>query len=140
MKNLSVIALLGLLTACAAPLGPGAYGDQARSQPRDPSQWRVVSVTPVPPGTAAQVAAKSADGKPVEYSSAPVALYRPAPAYGPAPGYVPAPAYGGAPLYGPAPIYAPAPAYYWPPVTLSLGFVFGRHWSRGHFGGRHRHR
>ena len=104
----------------------------ASSAPRDPSQWRVVSVTPVPAGTAAKVAANSADGKAIEYSSTPVPLYTPPPVYAPAP------------IYSSAPYYH-EPAYYWPPVSLSLGFVFGKHWSsgrgrgHGHWRGRGRH-
>lgn len=122
MKKLLAVSLGLVLAGCAhQPPGPaGAY-----AQPRDPSQWRVVSVTPVPPGTAARIAARSGDGKAVEYSSTPVASMPPA--------------YTAPPLYAPAPMYHPQPAYYWPPVTLSLGFVFGRHWSSGHHR-RWRHR
>ncbi len=138
MKPLFVIALTTLLAGCAAtPQHPG-YGNRVGAQPRDPSQWRVVSVTPVPAGTAARVASSSKDGKPVEYSThtVPQHIYTPAPVYAPAQVYGQAPVYAPAPVYGPAPVYAPAPAYYWPPVTLSLGFIFGRHWSRG-YGGAH---
>ena len=144
MKKFLVIALLTALGGCAEmPQQPG-YGNQAYGQPRDPSQWRVVSVTPVPAGTAARVAATNTDGKPVEYTSSPVPqqVYSNPPVYSQAPVYAPAPVYGPAPVYAPAPLYAPAPAYYWPPVSLSLGFMFGRHWSRGyggaHFRGGHR--
>lgn len=145
MKYLLGFAVLAALGGCAVDQpNRGSYGNVSSAQPRDPSQWRVVSVRPVAPGTAAQVAARSPDGRPVEYSTGPVAaapVYRPAAPYVPAPVYAPAPVYGPAPYYGfPAPVYAPQPSYYWPPVTLSLGFVFGRHWSRGHFGGRWRHR
>ncbi len=122
MKLLIPLALCAVLAGCATtPAGPSA------NAPRDPSQWRVVSVTPVPAGTAARVAAKSPDGKAVEYSSSP------APFYNPPPAHTPQPVYGSAPYY-------PEPAYYWPPVTLSLGFVFGRHWSRGHGHGHGRGR
>lgn len=121
MKLLIPMALCVALAGCATP-----NGRHANSAPRDPSQWRVVSVTPVPAGTAARVAARSADGKAIEYSS------HPAPFYNPAPVYQPAPVYDTAPVYGHAPVYAP---YYYPPVSLSLGFVFGRHWSRGHMRG-----
>lgn len=145
MKYVFGFAVLAALGGCAVDQPHrGPYGNVSSAQPRDPSQWRVVSVTPVPAGTAARVAAKSPDGKPIEYSTSTVAaapLYRPAAPYTSAPVYAPAPVYGPAPYHGyPAPVYAPQPAYYWPPVTLSLGFVFGRHWSRGHFGGRWRHR
>ena len=47
------------------------------------------------------------------------------------------------PVYMPRPVYSPQPSYYYPPVSLSLGFVFGRHWSSGrHHGyrGGRRHR
>lgn len=119
MKSLLVIAVLAALGGCAvAP--PVRY-----AQPADPSQWRVVSVTPVPAGTGARVAASSSDGRPVEYSSVPLAS---------APVYVPAP------IIVEQPVYYPEPTYYWPPVSLSLGFVFGRHWGggRGHYRGRRR--
>ena len=48
--------------------------------------------------------------------------------------------YGAAPVYG-APVYVPAPVYvqepYWyPPVSIGLGFSFGKSWG-GH---RHHHR
>lgn len=132
MKILFVIALASALTACVvAPHNPG-HGNRAQAQPRDPSQWRVVSVTPVPAGTAARIASKSPDGKPIEYYSGPA----PQPVYGTPPVYGHAPAYGPGPVYAPAPVYDPGPAYYWPPVSLSLGFIFGRHWNRGH-GGAH---
>lgn len=119
MKSLLVVAVIAALSGCAsAPRGPYAerYG-----APADPSQWRVVSVTPVAPGTGARIAAANPDGKPVEYSSAPVAVQQ-------APVYVPA-----------QPYYYPEPYYYAPPVSLSLGFVFGRHWG-GHRHYRHRRR
>ncbi len=102
-----------LMAGCAT--GPDG---QARQAPADPSQWRVVAVTPVPAGTAARVAAASPDGRAVELSSRPIAALPPASA-----------PYTQAPLY--APPYVQQPAYYWPPISLSLGFVFGRHWSRG---------
>jgi hypothetical protein len=120
MKKLLAVSLALALGGCAeVPRAPDAY-----AQPRDPSQWRVVSVTPVPAGTAARIAASSSDGKAVEYTSMPVAA-------------MPA-AYAPAPVYAPMRVYQPEPTYYWPPVTLSLGFVFGRHWSSGHRGWRRR--
>jgi hypothetical protein len=123
MKKLLAVSLALVLAGCAEyPRAPA----QTYAQPRDPSQWRVVSVTPVPAGTAARVAAGTSDGKAVEYSSTPVAPMPPA--YAAAPLYAP-------PRYAPAPVYQAEPAYYWPPVTLSLGFVFGRHWSSGHHRG-----
>lgn len=127
MKSLIIIATAAALAGCATtPPGPGYYGSHA--VPADPSQWRVVSVTPVPLGTGDRVAA-SGNGSRVEYTSEPVTVSQPV--------YVPTP------VYVPQPVYAPAPSYYYPPVSLSLGFVFGRHWSRGHGhvrGGRHWHR
>ena len=133
VKHLIGLAVLAALGGCAVdqPMR-GPYGNTAMAQPRDPSQWRVVSVTPVPSGTAAQVAAKSADGKPVEFSSTAVSA-------------IPA-AYLPAPVYVATPVYVQEPAYYWPPVALSLGFGFGRgwgdgrHWGGGHVGGHFRHR
>lgn len=124
MKTLFVIAAAAILAGCAT--SPSSqYGYNASG---DPSQWRVVSVTPVAPGTGARVAAQT--GSRVEYSSGPVT----------APVYAPQAVYG-APVYDPSPIYAPAPSYYYPPVSLSLGFVFGRHWSSGHrHRGHHGHR
>ena len=118
-------AALVALAGCAT----GPQGPYNGSAPRDPSQWRVVSVTPVPAGTAARIAAALPDGKPVELSSRPVASMPRA--------YVPAPLYAPSPLYTPP--YIQQPSYYWPPITLSLGFVFGRHWSRGHHRGYRHH-
>lgn len=125
MKNLIAAALLCALAGCATtPRGPAT----AYQQPRDPSQWRVVSVIPVPAGTAARVAASSSTGKAEEFTSTPVTAMPPA--------YAAQPAYAPAPLYSTP--YVQEPRYYWPPVALSLGFVFGKHW---HGGGRHhRHR
>lgn len=130
MKKLIAVALVGALAGCATE---PARHTTAYAQPRDPSQWRVVSVTPVPAGTAARVAAASGTGKAEEYTSTPVAELPPA--YATAPQYAPAPVY-----YVPPPYMQPVyPGYYWPPVSLSLGFVFGRHWGGGyHRGYRHR--
>lgn len=125
MKKLLVVTMLCALAGCVAAPRHAGY-----AQPRDPAQWRVVSVTPVPAGTAARVAATSSDGTAVEYSSTPVAA---------PPAYRQAPVYSAAPAYAPAPVYQQEPYYYWPPVSLSLGFVFGRHWSSGrHWHGRRR--
>lgn len=132
MKIFTALAACALLAGCVH--GPSPYHAAA---PRDPSQWRVVSVTPVPAGTAARVAAKSPDGNAVEYSSQPAPFYPTAPVYTPAPAYGSYPVYGSYPAYGAYPVYG-EPSVYWPPVTVSLGFVFGKQWGRGHF--RHRHR
>lgn len=117
MRTLITIAAAAALAGCVTAPGP-QYGYGAQT---DPSQWHVVSVTPVPAGTGARVAANSPDGSRVEYSSAPVYVQQP--------------------VYVPQPVYSPQPSYYYPPVSLSLGFVFGRHWSSGgrrHHGRRHR--
>ena len=124
MKTPIIIAAAAILAGCAST--PSQQYGYAR--PADPSQWHVVSVTPVPAGTGARVAAQT--GSRVEYSSGPVTS-------GSA-------VYVQEPIYAPAPVYSPYPSYYYPPVSLSLGFVFGRHWSsgghrhRGHGGRRHR--
>ncbi|MGZ8319398.1 MAG: hypothetical protein ACXWVD_09865 [Telluria sp.] len=130
MKTFFIIAAAAILAGCAtAPDNRYGYGQQG-----DPSQWHVVSVTPVPTGTGERVAASG--GSRVEYSAAPLGA---APsAYVQQPVYQP---YYGQPYYG-QPSYYTQPSYYYPPVSLSLGFVFGRHWSsgrhhRGH-GGRGR--
>ena len=48
MKKLNIVtASLAVLAGCAAP-GPNYYGSQAYPRSGDPSQWQVVSVTPVP--------------------------------------------------------------------------------------------
>jgi len=132
MKNLVLVAALAALAGCAVD-EPGRYGSRY-PQPSDPSQWRVVSVTPVPAGTGDQVAAKSPDGSRVEYSSQPISPAQQSM-------YLPQPVYVQQPVYVPQPLYV-EPSFYYPPVSLSLGFVFGRHWSsghgRGHYRGRHR--
>lgn len=111
-----VIAAAAILTGCAT-VPDGRYG---YNQSRDPSQWQTVSVTPVPTGTAARVAAGSPDGSRVEYSSSPIVVTQPVytqPSY----------------MYSQPSYMYTQPSYYYPPVALSLGlgFVFGRHWSSG---------
>lgn len=114
MKKYLPLVMLAALGGCAvAPPGPANYGARAPAHGGDPSQWRVVSVTPVAPGTGARVAAESGGKSTIEYSSVPTVVYQPAPVY-----------------------VDPQPSYYYPPVSLSLGFVFGRHWG---WGGGHRH-
>ena len=149
MKHVLGFVVLAALGGCAVDQPVRDRYTNHAPVARDPAQWRVVSVTPVPAGTAARVASSSKDGKPVEYSTGPAPAthaYRPAPvypthpAYGPPVYYPPAPVYVPGGYYPHAPVYRPEPAFYWPPVSLSLGFVFGRHWSRGHHGGRYRHR
>jgi hypothetical protein len=129
MKHVLCLVVLATLGGCAVQQ-PGGYAGPGYAQPSDPSQWRVVSVTPVPAGTGDRVAANSASGSRVEYSSTPVSATRNI--------YVPTPIYVQQPVYVPQPIYQPEPAYYYPPVSLSLGFVFGRHWGGG-YGYGHRH-
>ena len=115
MKLLFALFSLAVLGGCAyAPPAPSSQASQASHYappPADPSQWHVVSVTPVPPGTGASV----------QYSSEPV----------PRTVYVPQP------VYLPQPLYAPPPAYYYPPASIGLDFMFGRGWGRygRNFGG-----
>lgn len=127
MKKLLVIAALLALGGCAStPDDRYGYGQPGYGQPSDPSQWRVVSVTPVPPGTGERVARET--GSAVQYSSTPIPRT--------------APVYETAPLYEPAPVYVPQPAYIYPPVTFSLGLMLGRGWGghRHHHRGHRRHR
>lgn len=140
MQKLIAIAALAALAGCeTAPRND--YGRVSQA-PADPSQWRVVSVTPVAPGTGERVAAAN-NGSRIEYS-APVPVTRERVYAQQQPVYVQQqPVYVPGTVYTPVPVYQPAPAYYYPPVTLSLGlgFVFGRHWSRGHGHGHlHGHR
>ena len=124
MKRLLVVAGLAVLAGCATTPGPANYGTRAGfAQSGDPSQWRVVSVTPVAPGTRARIAEQHPNGLGVEYSSVPVA-------------------HGPVLMYEPMPVYVEPPLYYYPPVSLSLGFMLGRHWGLGYRGhrGYRRHR
>ncbi|UUZ49127.1 hypothetical protein LP420_01230 [Massilia sp. B-10] len=122
MKTLLVIAAVAALAGCAEALIQQRYAQPNRSR----SMARGVGHAGRA-GHRARVAAASRDGTPVEYSSVPVSQV---------------PIYTPPPVYALAPVYYPEPAYYWPPVSLSLGFVFGRHWGhgRGHYrGGGRRH-
>lgn len=111
------VAAAATLSGCAYDAPRGAYGT-AYAPPADPSQWHVVSVTPVAPGTGERLAATSGTGSATTYSSAPI---------------VTQPVYVQQPVYYPAPVYyAPAP-YYYPPVSIGLDLGFGRSWG----GGRH---
>jgi hypothetical protein len=140
MKTLLTILSLAILGGCAvAPPGPprpSSYGAHYPA-PADPSQWRVVSVTPVAPGTGERLAANSGQVQ-VENSSSGQYYAEPigstAPAYAQQPAYPPQPAYAAPPLYAPAPYYAPAPSYYYPAVTFGLGLMFGHSWGGGHHG------
>ena len=133
MKNLAIIIVsLGALAGCAAP-GP-YYSNQAYAQPGDPSQWRVVSVTPVPIGTGARVA--SSGGSTVTSTPVPATSYS-TPYYTPQqPVYVQQqPVYiQQQPVYVPQPVYVEQPNYWYPPISIGLGFDFGRSSWRGHRG------
>lgn len=121
-------AALAVLAGCAAP-GPANDATRAHARLTDPDGWQVVSVTPVPLGTGA----RAGDAGVVTSSTV---VTNPGPVggrtvYGAAP-------VNGAPIYG-APVYVPVPVYvqepYWyPPVSIGLGFHFGKSW------GAHRHR
>ena len=132
MKTLLTLFSLAVLAGCAyPPPAPANYGTRMPA-PVDPSQWHVVSVTPVAPGTGERLAASSGRGTAapdaaVQYSSAPVTTYAPQTVY------VPQPVYVAPPLYAPYPYYSSP--YYYPPVTIGLDFMFGRSWG-GHRGGR----
>lgn len=130
MKTLlSIISVVAVLAGCAtAP--PRSYNHvQQMPPPSDPSQWHVVSVTPVAPGTAERLAASSGKGAPEPGSSV---LYSTETVVTAQPVYVQQPVYVPQPVYvQQAPYYAPAPAYYYPPVSIGLDFVFGRSWG-GH--------
>jgi hypothetical protein len=134
MKKFAIVIVslgaLAALTGCATP-GPN-YVNTTYAQPGDPSQWRVVSVTPVPVGTGAQHAAagQASASSPamspnVTYStpitSQPVVVQQ-------------TPVYVQQPVYVPQPVYVQEPNYWYPPISIGLGFDFGRGW------GGHRHR
>lgn len=127
MKKLAiVIASLAALSGCATYYPAPAYANRGYAQP-DPNGWRVVSVTPVAPGTGAA----SANGGVV--TSVPVTNYDADPYYATAPVVV-APAY--APYYG-GPAYDP---FWAAPVSIGLGFSFGNFCCRGgHYGGHYGH-
>lgn len=140
MKNIAIIlGTLGLLAGCAAPGPTYTY-----AQPSDPSQWRVVSVTPVPVGTGAQVAASGKAGvvtstpvttaapstgwtttsvTPVYRTQQPVIVQQQQPVW-----------VQQQPVYVPQPVYVEQPRYWYPPISIGLGFDFGRSSWRGHRG------
>lgn len=134
MKKLVLAcASLAALAGCATPgPGPGNYAGRGYAQPADPNGWQVVSVTPVPLGTGNRAGdAGVVTSSEIVAQQAPYGAGRPvygAPVYG-------APVYG-APVY-PAPVYAPNP-YWYPPVSIGLGFSFGRSWGGHHHGGYRR--
>jgi hypothetical protein len=125
MKKLTIILALAALGGCATQYpGPANYGTRGYAQSRpDADGWQVVSVTPVAPGTGAQASASGDAGR-VTYSQAPTVVTQPV--------YVPTP------VYAPAPVYDP---FWYPPVSIGLGFNFGRSWGGGWghrgYGGAH---
>lgn len=122
-KLIFVFASLAALAGCAAPgPGPANYGTRGYAQSNDPNGWQVVSVTPVPAGTGA----RAGDAGVVTSSNVVVN---------------PAPVYTGQPVYAAPPVYVQDPFWY-PPVSIGLGFSFGRSWGGGyhHRGGGYRHR
>ena len=137
-KLIVVIASLAALAGCATPgPGPANYGTRAGAQP-DPNGWQVVSVTPVPLGTGERAGdAGVVTSSNVAVNPAPVvpgrSVYGQAPVYG-------APVYG-APVYVAPPVYVQDPFWY-PPVSIGLGFSFGKSWGghRHHRGGGYRRR
>jgi len=130
MKKIIIISSLAALAGCAAPQpGPANYGTRAYARTADPSQWQVVSVTPVPLGTGARAAAAGETGVTTTYLPAPTTT-------------VTQPVYVPQPVYAPPPLYV-EPPYYYPPVSIGLGFSFGSGWGHhyhGWGGGRFRHR
>jgi hypothetical protein len=119
MKILLPLISVALLAGCAtqAPR-PAYYG--TRAPQTDPSQWQVVSVTPVAPGTGERVAAQSGSGQAVEYSSTPATTT-----------YVTQPVYVQQPVYVPQPVYVDPYPYYVGP-SIGWGIALGRSW--GHRG------
>lgn len=114
MKKLALISLaLIALTGCATQQpAPANYGTRAYGAADPADGWQVVSVTPVPLGTGARV------GDAGVITSSPVVVQQ-------APVYVPQP------VYVPPPVYVREP-YYWPPISIGLGFNFGRSWGHHH--------
>jgi hypothetical protein len=130
MKTLAIILAVAALSGCATQYpGPANYGTRAYAQAPDANGWQVVSVTPVPAGTAAQAQASGDAGR---VTTSEVVTYSPAPS---STSYVAQPVYVPAPVYAPAPVYDP---FRYPPVSIGLGFSFSNwgHGYRGHGGYR----
>jgi hypothetical protein len=135
MKPLIIALALAALTGCATQPAP-YYGYNPRAT--DANGWQTVSVTPVPLGTGASVAASGNAGT-TTTTDAPAYVAPPATTTTVVtqPVYVAPPVYATAPVYAPAPVYAaPYPSYWWPPISIGLGFNWS-HWSGGHGGGWH---
>jgi len=128
MKTLAIILAVAALSGCATQYpGPANYGSRAYAQAPDANGWQVVSVTPVPTGTAARA---SASGNAGRVTTSDVVTYSPAPS---STTYVTQPVYVPAPVYAPAPVYDP---FWYPPVTIGLGFSWSNWGHRGgHYGG-----
>lgn len=146
MKKLIVaLSLIGLAGCAAPPPGPPNYGSRVQT---DPAGWQTVSVTQVPLGTGARMAAQSDGNQAATVDPAPAPAAAPAnppattsstttttstsPVYVQQPIYVQQPVYVPAPVYAPAPVYyPPSPYYWWPPISIGLGFSWS-HWDGGH--------
>ena len=125
MKKLAIILAVAALSGCATQYpGPANYGTRAYAQAPDANGWQVVSVTPVPNGTAAQASASGDAGR---VTTSDVVTYSPAPS---STTYVTQPVYVPAPVYAPAPVYDP---FLTPPISIGLGFSWSN-WGHGHRG------
>lgn len=132
MKTLLTIISLVILSGCASqPTGQRPVYGGRNAPPADPGQWRVVSVTPVAPGTGAQLAAASGKGTSTDaaYQPSSSSPYGARPYATTTPIYVSPSVYYPQPIYLPQPVYAPVPRSYYPPLSIGLDFGFGRSWG-----------